>query len=1118
MTSTDVRIGVLGPTTIHVAGQDVELGSLKQRALLAVLALGEGHPVSTDRIIQALWHDSPPSGVATTLHGYIASLRRLLEPSRAPRTAPSVLVTAPGGYALRLSRRGMDGAVLMAAVDQATAALRVIPEHHRPVAAAKHHEALRECHDELARAVALWRGTPYADLGDTELVEAERQRLRELLLTARTQLCIIELAVGDHTTAAPTLQRLTTEHPLREQLWILHAVALTRAGRQADALDALQQLRDVLVDELGIDPSPQVQALQRDILRQDASLDERAAPLVVRVAEAAPPPSLPAFPWPLVGRRTEITALETALDRARVSGTQLAQVVGEPGIGKSRLTRELAALAAGRGYVHVEGRCSPDDGAPPLWAWQQVLRAIAAACDVEVPDLASTMHDSTAEQAAAQFVMNEAIAGALRQAAAVVPLMIVVEDVHWADASTLRVLRHMADHRGSDRILLCITQRPDDGSGTTLDLGYAFARADATRLDLVGLDAAESAELVTHVAGTRADEVDGRRLQERTGGNPFFLSEVARSGDPLGGAATAPLSELVAQRVRTLAAPTRELLEGAAVVDRIVNASLVATAAHVDETSLVDRLAPARAAGLLVTEPDGRLAFAHAIVREAVLESMRPVAVEQWHARVARALETRQLRGASERSALAYHWREAGYAHAGRAWRAALSAAEAAREVHATEEAALLLGQALESQRLDATSTDIQRYELLMQLASARRVAADWAGAATAVTQAIATAERMGEPELAARASVGSVEGAVWHARTYGTVQDDLVAALRRALDNLPPGDSELRCRVMLCLAVEAYYLAPPEETDALVEDALAIAERIADPRLLVVALQLAFSARWRPATAEWRLAAIRRAYEIAAELGDVHLEVTCRSFLAIALVELGHVNEGRELIGPTIELAGRHGILTAVTILEMLQGPMMLLGGDDDAAQRCIDRVIELAQRVTVPNMDHATAALMSVQVLWQGRFDELSTALTQLIANQTVPVDSFVVAMLLRVGDPAKAREVFDATFAEPGDRDYMGVIQHCLAGEVALGLGEPALAARAYRWLKPYAGRISSAGSTTIMGPVDAFLALAAAATGDLEAATEHADDAMRLCDKWGFVRVAAWLQGVRAEHGF
>ncbi|KRC57008.1 MULTISPECIES: BREX system ATP-binding domain-containing protein [unclassified Nocardioides] len=1117
MTTTAVHVGVLGPTTIKVAGQEVDLGSLKQRALLAVLALGEGHPVSTDRIIHALWHDSPPSGVTTTLHGYIASVRRLLEPSRAPRTAPSILVTAPGGYALRLGRAGTDVAVLATAVERATTALRVIPETQRPVAAPQHHESLRACHDDLAQAVALWRGSPYADLGDTELVEAERQRLRELLLTARTQQCVIELAVGDHAAAAPTLQRLTTEHPLREQLWILHAVALTRAGRQADALAALQQLRDVLVDELGIDPSPQVQALQRDILRQDASLVERAPSAVVSAA-SVPPRSIPSFPWPLVGRRAEIRSLEAALDRAAGARQQLAHIVGEPGIGKSRLTRELATLAAHRGFVHVEGRCSPDDGAPPLWAWQQVLRAVAEVCQVEVPDLAATVQDSTAEQAAIQFLMNEAIAEALRQAAAVAPLMIAIEDVHWADASTLRVLRHLAEHGGRERILLCVTQRPDDGSGATLELGYAFARADATRLDLVGLDATESAMLVTHVAGARAEGVDGRRLQERTGGNPFFLSEVARSRDPLGGAATAPLSELVAQRVRTLAAPTRELLEAAAVVDRVVNASLVAAAAHVEDASLIDRLAPAQAAGLLVTEPDGRLAFAHAIVREAVLGAMRPVVVEQWHARVARALESRQLRGASERSALAYHWREAGYAHAGRAWRAAVSAAEAAREVHATEEAAVLLAQALESQRLDATSADIQRYELLMQLASARRVAADWAGAAAAVTQAIATAERMGEPELAARASVGSVEGAVWHARTYGTVQDDLVAALRRALNNLPAGDSELRCRAMLCLAVEAYYLAPPAETDALVEEALAIAERIADPRLLVVALQLAFSARWRPATAEWRLSTIRRGHEIATALGDVHLEVTCRAFLAIVLVELGHVDEGRELIGPTIELASRHGILTAVTILEMLRAPMLLLSGEDEAAEVCIDHVIELAQRVTVPNMDHATAALKSVQVLWQGRFDELSAVLTQLIANQTVPVDTFVVAMLLRVGDVSKAREVFDATFVEPGDRDYMGVIQHCLAGEVALGLGESALAARTYRWLKPYAGRISSAGSTTIMGPVDAFLALAAAATGDLEAAAGHADDAMHLCDKWGFHRVSAWLEALRAQHRF
>lgn len=349
-------------------------------------------------------------------------------------------------------------------------------------------------------------------------------------------------------------------------------------------------------------------------------------------------------------------------------------------------------------------------------------------------------------------------------------------------------------------------------------------------------------------------------------------------------------------------------------------------------------------------------------------------------------------------------------------------------------------------------------------------------------------------------------------------MQDDLVAALTRAMVSLPPGDSELRCRVMLSLAVEAYYLAPVEETDALVADALEIAERLGDPHLLVVAPQLGFSARWRPATAPWRLRTIRRALELSLALDDVHLQVTCQAFCSIALVELGDVHEGLAMLGPTIDLAAEHGILTVVTILEMLRGPILLPQGDDAGAERSIRRVLELAERVTVPNMDHAAAALISVQVLWQGRFEELSATLTQLIAQQTVPVDTFVVALLLRVGDLAHARQVFDATYTDPGDHDYMAVIQHCLAAEVALGLGEPDVGARAYEWLAPLAGRVCSAGSTTIMGPVDAFLALAAASTGEPDTAARHADDAVELCRRWGFVRAEAWLDDLRRRHDF
>lgn len=480
MQETRLRVGVLGSTLVEVNGLAMELGSLKQRALLAVLTLAEGRPVSADRIIEALWGDRPPAGVVTTVHGYIAALRRILEPHRRPRTPAAVLVTTPAGYALRLAADGTDAAQLSGVVAETARVLDRMPDPLRPSCTAADRPQLTDILHRLTEALQTWRGLPYADLADCHHSIGERQRLDEVKLTAQVQRVVIILAIGDNGRAAAELDGLIAEHRLREQLWVLRAVALARDGRQAQALDGLQDLREVLAEELGIDPSPAVRQLQADILRQE---NGTATPV-----PATPPASaIRRFPRPLTGRDTELGILVDALPRAAKGWTQLIRVTGEEGIGKTRLVQELADRAVDTGFRTIEIRCSADAGAPDLWPIHRMLDHPACGrAEVTLPT------DLNCPKA--RFLFAESVGTALRAAAAAGPLLVVVEDLHRADPRTLGVLGHLAAHCPDLSLVLCVTQRPAPTDGPWGELEDTFTRSGATTVSM-GPDTSATADL-----------------------------------------------------------------------------------------------------------------------------------------------------------------------------------------------------------------------------------------------------------------------------------------------------------------------------------------------------------------------------------------------------------------------------------------------------------------------------------------------------------------------------------------------------------------------------------------------------------------------------------------------
>jgi len=264
-----VEFRILGPLEVREQGRSLPLGGAKQRALLAILLLHPNEVVSTDRLIDGLWGERPPSTATKTLQVYVSQLRKKL--------GKELLVSHPPGYLLRVDEGARDLDRFEALVSEAKGAAE-------PYAAAA----------KLREALALWRGSPLADFAYYAFAVSEVERLSELRLAALEERLELELALGLHADLIGELEALVAEHPFRERLpWQL-MLALYRCGRQAEAIEVYEQARRALREELGLDPGKSLRDLHQAILRQDPSLDLAAEPVPAPAVSSSMPLDVPA--------------------------------------------------------------------------------------------------------------------------------------------------------------------------------------------------------------------------------------------------------------------------------------------------------------------------------------------------------------------------------------------------------------------------------------------------------------------------------------------------------------------------------------------------------------------------------------------------------------------------------------------------------------------------------------------------------------------------------------------------------------------------------------------------------------------------------------------------------
>jgi DNA-binding SARP family transcriptional activator len=447
---------LLGPLEVHAEGRVLQIGGQRRRALLALLLLHANEVVSSDRLIEELWGERPPQAAATALQGHISRLRKLLNRDG---TAEQILITRAPGYVLELEPDQLD-LYRFERLREEARALRSVND-------------LAGASASLREALSLWRGPPLADLAYEPFAQGEAARLEELRLTALEERIEADLALGRHADLVSELEVLVAEHPFREGFCRQLMLALYRSGRQAEALEAYQRARRGLVDELGIEPGQPLRELEQAILRQDAALELAAEP-----AEAMAEPSRGAF----VGRERELGELRRGLEDALRGRGGLYLLVGEPGIGKSRLAEELIAHAKARGARVLVGRCWEAGGAPAYWPWVQSLRAYVRGREAEelrvelgegAPDLAQLLPEirelfpglpapQSPESEGARFRLFDAASTFLKAAAQAGPVVLVFDDLHAADEPSLLLLRFLARELGDTRLLVVGAYRDID--------------------------------------------------------------------------------------------------------------------------------------------------------------------------------------------------------------------------------------------------------------------------------------------------------------------------------------------------------------------------------------------------------------------------------------------------------------------------------------------------------------------------------------------------------------------------------------------------------------------------------------------------------------------------------
>ncbi|MGZ8763104.1 MAG: ATP-binding protein [Acidimicrobiia bacterium] len=801
-----------------------------------------------------------------------------------------------------------------------------------------------------------------------------------------------------------------------------------------------------------------------------------------------------------VGRDEELDTLVDAWKRSMTGERRLVLVAGEPGIGKTRLAAELAARVVDHGGVALHGWCDEDMGAP-FQPWVQAVSAFVRTAEVDelneimvgigpdlarlvpelgarLPELAATQ-PTDAETERARVV--DAIDVFVERVSASRPLLVVLDDLHWADRPTLTLLVRLLRSDRPGAMLFVGTYRDTDVDRRhplADTLGDLRREPRAARVSLDGLDEAGLGALLADRAGHDAPEDFVRLLSEGTDGNPFFVEEVLahlvetgaivhRDGvwttDLAPGEIGLPegVRDVVGRRLSRLSDDANDLLSVAAVVGREFDLATVSAAGRFERDATLDVIEAALRTGLVVEVPNltGRYAFSHALVRQTLEEEVSGPKRARLHWRVGEALSAQRD---VARSAVAFHLCEGVLAgDAGVAAEAAVDAADEASLIGAAEDARALAARALEVLRDgEANRPELECRALLVTGETLAMVQHDYPGARAAALAAAGLAQTHRWPELAARAALAY--GRLFVPGAIDPAGDELVkAALELG------GGGEWRPALLASAGGALMVRGQWEEGAALVDEAIASAAS-AGPTVRAHTLLTRASMYWGWPDVGVAEEAATDALTVAEEIGSTYQLVGAR--MSLGLVALRRGDRERFRAEHSAMRALSESRSTHVLVDALWDGTAALLDGRLDDAERLAGDLLANVSRDA--GFFYSATAQFAASWYWCGRDDDLLGAVDLFAADQPgmrATLDSVRASTLARRGDHEAARSYYEPLAAEgfgalPNDFNRPGLL--CHLANATLWLDDSERAAQLEPLLAPYAGELLVAGQACLV----------------------------------------------------
>jgi DNA-binding SARP family transcriptional activator len=1072
-------VGLLGPLEARLDGRLVDLGAPKQRAVLACLLLAGGRVVSTDRLVDVVWDDDPPPSALPSLQAYVSNLRRELRDD----TGVSPIIRRAPGYV-------MDTAYLAVDTD-------LFRERLATATRAQEDEDWVAVLDATTDALGLWRGDALADLRPAAWVEAETRHLEDERIRAEELRTTAMLGAGRVADAVAHAGSLARRLPLRDEAARLHALALHQAGRTPEALEELREHAARLDRELGLEPSQLVRDLQTSLVRQEAWANHWPGAARSGRSPATPPrprvaPDTPSGRRGFVGRTDEIARARSVIDVAWTGEPAWLVLTGPAGIGKTRLAERITTLVGRPGSEArvIRARCTEEAGAPAWWALRQLVSDLGADPADVLRAPPGTSSDS------AKFEVYEHVRVLLEDAAATGPLVVLVDDVQWADESSLRALSYLAGSMTTGRILLVMTVRDNEG-----DDGVRRALADILRADhahhvvVPPLSAEDVAALGALMTGEPVDPSEARLLAERTAGNALFVTEYARLSPDERSRGQVPLAVrgVLERRLGVLGDTELRVLQDAAIAGELLELDLLETVTGLGRDILLDVLESAVDEEIVVPRSDGTgYAFSHALLRDTVLAGVSPVRRQQAHLRLAAALAT----GSGGRLT-----RRAQHLMAARPLAdprelvdACRAAALLADDNWAAETAVHWWQGALDAfdQLPDDQQDQQERDDLLVAGLESRARAGQGSKVIEVVGEHLDDAVRRGRP-----ATVGRLAAALlrafgtwpWVVFTEDRANVELAHRLA-ALEDFVSQDPAALSRTLAAAAVGLCYEDDPRVFHELGARALARARDTGDPDVLSDALlgrmlsQVAVADRAADTDLHMRtLLDLPRAR-------DGVDRAIAHSARVMSLCALGEVAAAEEQLRLGIEACDRYRAPVVRVQLRWSEVQLTEWRSGPGAARRLLETAVESHRRVDLYDGGYSRTAELGL------RWSEGSLLTSPVEGDYLEPL-VWDAVMAAEAGDVAAAEALVATRLSEPtswvwATHGHLVVLAHTVA-DLALSTHAAALLDLVSR----APGTLALLGQAQILGPTDLARARLHDLLGDDAAARELARSARDLC---------------------